>query len=118
MHFEGQPEECVFEGKEASDDELEAKHQEDIPSWDEIVAWWKAGLLDPGALETAERCQLGASDRGTQFIFSHNMSREGRGEEEGGTGRRGGRGEEGSMPPRKFGGQDQRLFVFVQFGLR
>ena len=89
MHVERQLEEYVLEGKEVSDDKLEAQHQEDIPSWDEIDAWWKAGLLDPGALETAERCQLGANGRGTQFILSHNMSWEEGRRRRGGTGRRG-----------------------------
>ena len=77
VHFERQPDEeaCVLETKEASDDELEAKHQEavalttiseygrewgeDIPSWDEIGAWWRAGLLDPSEGETEGSSHVG-----------------------------------------------------------
>ena len=83
--FERQPDEevDVLEAKEASDDELEAKHQgelqgnapvhttshdlrqnggergEVIPSWDGIDAWWEAGLLYPIEGETEGSSHVG-----------------------------------------------------------
>ena len=124
VHFERQPDEeaCVLEAKEASDDELEAKHQEAVALTTILRVWsrmgrrypvmgrnwclvesWLAGpqrrrnrrIVSCGSLETAEGCPSVASDRRPQFIFGHDLSR----------GRR--------MPPRKLCGPDQRLFVFV-----